>query len=134
MLTKRAFNGEIKTIFHHFKGLSVAENCLRPDTAPLSTTWDREHEVVEYKLCTRARVRKLHTNTPLSAIIRIERLDPERLMYFQVNFDNHRFKRFYLYKIIFKINYIRILSFTTQPAFTCSFWAMETLEQCGKSI
>ena len=27
--------GEIKSIFHHFKGLSVAKKCLRPDSAPL---------------------------------------------------------------------------------------------------
>ena len=95
-----------------------------------------EHEVTEYKLCTKARVwEPQNTITPLLVIIRIERLDPERLMYFQVNFNTHHFKRLvYLYGIIFKINYIRILSLATQPAFTCSCWAMETLEQCGKSI
>ena len=35
---EKSFLGEIKSIFHHFsiKGLSVAKNCLRPESAPLS--------------------------------------------------------------------------------------------------
>ena len=32
---KRSFSDEIKSIFHHFKGASVAKNCLRPENAPL---------------------------------------------------------------------------------------------------
>ena len=32
---EKSFRLEIKSIFHHFKGLSVAKNCLRPESAPL---------------------------------------------------------------------------------------------------
>ena len=33
---EKSFLDEIKNIFHLFKGLSVAKNCLRPESAPLS--------------------------------------------------------------------------------------------------
>ena len=33
---EKSFRGEIKSIFTIFKGLSVAKNCIRPDSAPLS--------------------------------------------------------------------------------------------------
>ena len=33
---KKSFWSEIKSIFCHFKGLSVPKNCLRPESAPLS--------------------------------------------------------------------------------------------------
>ena len=32
---ERSFWGEIKIIFHHFKGLTVVKNCLRPEGTPL---------------------------------------------------------------------------------------------------
>ena len=32
---KKSFQGEIKSIFIIFKGLSIAKNCLRPENAPL---------------------------------------------------------------------------------------------------
>ena len=32
---KKSFCGEIKSIFHHFKELSVVKNCLRPESGPL---------------------------------------------------------------------------------------------------
>ena len=32
---EKSFWGEIKSIFHHFKGLSAAKNCLRPENATL---------------------------------------------------------------------------------------------------
>ena len=35
----KSFKGELKIIFHHFKGFkgtSVAKNCLRPDSVPLT--------------------------------------------------------------------------------------------------
>ena len=32
----KSFWGKIKRIFPHFKGFSVAKNCLRPKSAPLS--------------------------------------------------------------------------------------------------
>ena len=31
---EKSFWGEIKSIFHHFKGLSIAKNCLWPESAP----------------------------------------------------------------------------------------------------
>ena len=34
--TKRAFDMKQKKIFIIFKGLSVAKNCLRPESAPLN--------------------------------------------------------------------------------------------------
>ena len=33
--SEKSFWGEIKSIFHHFKGFSVAKNCIRPKSAPL---------------------------------------------------------------------------------------------------
>ena len=33
---EKSFLGEIKSIFHNFKGLSIAKNCLGPESAPLS--------------------------------------------------------------------------------------------------
>ena len=33
---KKSFLGELKSIFHHFKGLPVAKICLRPESAPLN--------------------------------------------------------------------------------------------------
>ena len=33
---EKRFCAEMKNIFHHFKGLSVVKNCLRPDSVPLS--------------------------------------------------------------------------------------------------
>ena len=33
---EKSFRGEIKSIFHHFKSVSVAKNCLRPKSAPLT--------------------------------------------------------------------------------------------------
>ena len=33
---KDSFKGKIKSIFHHFKGLSVVKNCLRPENAALN--------------------------------------------------------------------------------------------------
>ena len=32
---ENSFLGEIKSIFHHFKGLSVVKNYVRPKSAPL---------------------------------------------------------------------------------------------------
>ena len=32
---EKSFLGEIKSFFIIFKGLSVAKNCLRPESAPL---------------------------------------------------------------------------------------------------
>ena len=32
---EKSFNGEVKNIFHHFKGFSVANYCLGPESAPL---------------------------------------------------------------------------------------------------
>ena len=32
----KSFLGEINIIFHPFKGLSVAKNCLRPESVPLT--------------------------------------------------------------------------------------------------
>ena len=32
---ERSFQGEIKNIFHHFKGIPVAKTCLKPWNAPL---------------------------------------------------------------------------------------------------
>ena len=31
---EKSFQDEIKTFFFNFEGLSVAKNCLRPETAP----------------------------------------------------------------------------------------------------
>ena len=39
---EKSFNGEIKSIFHHFKGLSVAKNCLRAEDAPLKYSVSKE--------------------------------------------------------------------------------------------
>ena len=36
---EKSFQGEIKSIFHHFKGLSTAKNFIRPDSAPLRLTF-----------------------------------------------------------------------------------------------
>ena len=33
---KKSFSGKLKSIFHHFKGLSLAKNCLRPENVPLN--------------------------------------------------------------------------------------------------
>ena len=33
---EKSFSSEIKSIFHHFKGLLVDENCLRSDSMPLT--------------------------------------------------------------------------------------------------
>ena len=33
---EKSFSGEVTSIFHHFKGFSVAQNCLRPESAPLT--------------------------------------------------------------------------------------------------
>ena len=33
---EKSFYGEIKSIFHYFKGLSVAKNCLRPESASVN--------------------------------------------------------------------------------------------------
>ena len=32
---KKSFQGDVKSIFHHFKRLLVAKNCLRPESTPL---------------------------------------------------------------------------------------------------
>ena len=32
---KKSFQDEIKSIFHHFKGISIVKNCLRPESAAL---------------------------------------------------------------------------------------------------
>ena len=37
---KKSFSGKIKSIFHHFKGLSVAKNCLRSESAHLNKAPD----------------------------------------------------------------------------------------------
>ena len=36
---QKNFSGELRSIFHHFKGLSVARNCLRPESVPLNFDW-----------------------------------------------------------------------------------------------
>ena len=38
---KRAFEVKQEALFIIFKGLSIAKNCLRPDSAPL--TWIHQH-------------------------------------------------------------------------------------------
>ena len=44
----KTFKGKLKIIFHHFrgfKGTSVAKNCLRPDSVPLTyLEWSGEGE------------------------------------------------------------------------------------------
>ena len=39
---EKSFQREIKSIFHHFKGLSVARNCLRPKIGPLNFQHGKE--------------------------------------------------------------------------------------------
>ena len=34
---EKSFWGEIKSISHHFKGLSITQNCLRSESAPLKS-------------------------------------------------------------------------------------------------
>ena len=36
---KKNFSDEIKSIIHHFKGISVVKNYLRPESAPLSLSY-----------------------------------------------------------------------------------------------
>ena len=38
MRPKRAFEVKQKTFFINFKGISVAKNCLKPESAPLNQT------------------------------------------------------------------------------------------------
>ena len=40
---EKSFRLEIKSIFHHFKGLSVAKHCLRPESAPLMSVKNKSN-------------------------------------------------------------------------------------------
>ena len=40
---EKSFRLEIKSIFHHFKGFSVAKHCLRPESAPLMSVKNKSN-------------------------------------------------------------------------------------------
>ena len=47
---KKSFYGEIKSIFHNFKGLSVAKNCIRPESAHLNPQTSSIYKMVKHTL------------------------------------------------------------------------------------
>ena len=43
----KSFWGEIKSIFHHFEGLSMAESCLRPENVHLTNKGSKLYCIME---------------------------------------------------------------------------------------
>ena len=47
---KRAFELKQKAFFIIFKGLSIAKNCLRPESAPLNQLVFQENKICNFKI------------------------------------------------------------------------------------
>ena len=68
--TKRTFKVKQKAFFIIFKGLSVAKNCLRPESAPLIVTyntslWELLENVANTfgSICTKINTKNIHSYT-----------------------------------------------------------------------